>query len=149
MTSAELAEWRAYQSIEMLPDERVEFLLALQVSLLANIHRSEDAEPFEVNDFLPWLHDEDDDEPEGLSQAEVIALVEGLNAAFGGRDERNATDGGVRSDGGHDEDAPGHDDDDGQPAGAEEPEESGAGSGSEGRPGLVRPAGERDDAGPD
>lgn len=118
MTSAELAEWRAYQSIEMLPDERLEFLLALQVSLLANIHRSEDAEPFEVDDFRPWLHDEDeDDEPEGLSQAEVIALVEGLNAAFGGRDERDATDGGVRSDGGHGADAPGNDDDDEQPAG--------------------------------
>ncbi|MBK8211573.1 MAG: hypothetical protein IPK78_18110 [Rhodospirillales bacterium] len=127
MSSAELAEWRAYQSIEMLPDERIEFLLGLQATLLANIHRSEDTEPFAINDFLPWLQEDDDDEPDGLSQADVIALVENLNAVFGGRDERDATGSGVRGDGGHGADATGHDDDDGEPAGAEDGDEPGAG----------------------
>lgn len=72
----------------MLPDERLEFLLATLATVLANVNRGEDAEPFTMINFMPWL-DQDDEEPEPRSQAEMIALVESLNVAFGGSDERD------------------------------------------------------------
>lgn len=78
----------------MLPDERLEMLLASIAALLANQWRDTSSEPATVRDFMPWLNDEDDEEPAEMDQAAMIARIEALNAAFGGRDLRNgAADG--------------------------------------------------------
>lgn len=91
-SSQELSEWRAYCSIEPLPNERQEMLLANIAAILTNVHRDRD-HTSEVTplDFLPWLDNDsyetsDDDEP--MHPDAMVAYVEALNAAFGGQDLR-------------------------------------------------------------
>lgn len=148
MSAREIAEWRAYSDLEMLPSERLEFLLGVLTTVLVNVNRDEDSDPAEISDFMPWLRlDEEDEEDNRPSQAEMLALIESLNATFGGRDERQPA-GGVWGDGGDEADAAGNDRDDGQLARDEEPEERAVGAGGSGGAGVVRPDGGRDDAGP-
>ena len=74
----------AYRSIELLPDERVELLLASIAALLANQWRGEDDTPATPADFMPWLpEDDENDEP-----TDMVAMIEMLNTAFGGDDLR-------------------------------------------------------------
>lgn len=90
-SSQELSEWRAYCSIEPLPNERQEMLLANIAAVLVNAHRDQ-ARSTEVTplDFLPWLdnssYETDDDGP--VDADTMLAYVEALNAAFGGQDLR-------------------------------------------------------------
>lgn len=74
----------AYRSIELLPDERVEMLLASIAALLANQWRGEDDTPATPADFMPWLVEDDDDE----KPTDMVAMIEMLNTAFGGDDLR-------------------------------------------------------------
>lgn len=75
----------AYRSIELLPDERVELLLASIASLLANQWRGENDTPATPADFMPWLPEDDEDE----KPTDMVAMIEMLNTAFGGDDLRN------------------------------------------------------------
>lgn len=90
-SSQELSEWRAYCSIEPLPNERQEVLLANIAAILTNVHRDRD-HTSEVTplDFMPWLdnnsYETSDDEP--MHPDAMVAYVEALNAAFGGQDLR-------------------------------------------------------------
>jgi hypothetical protein len=90
-SSQELSEWWAYCSIEPLPNERQEMLLADIAAILTNVHRDRD-HTSEVTplDFLPWLdnnsYETSDDEP--MHPDAMVAYVEALNAAFGGQDLR-------------------------------------------------------------
>lgn len=69
----------------MLPDERLEFLLANIAALLANQWRGEDDTPVTPRDFLPWLPEDDGDE----QSTDMVAMIEHLNALFGGEDLRH------------------------------------------------------------
>jgi hypothetical protein len=89
MTAREIAEWRVYAGLEMLPNERTEFLLAVLTTQVINATRGEDSDPVEVLDLMPWLWI-DAEEPEPRSQADMAVMIEALNKAFGGRDERAA-----------------------------------------------------------
>lgn len=88
ISSRELAEWQALYSLELLPQERTELLLAQLLAMTANVNRKEGAEPARPLDFLPWWPEAQ--EEEGKTPEQMLALVEALNAALGGKDLRTA-----------------------------------------------------------
>lgn len=93
VTSRELSEYMALRHIELLPNERLELLLATLIAVTVNVHQDPDrGEQVEALDFLPWLRD-DDDEPEEKSADDMVAMIEMLNTAFGGVDLREKADG--------------------------------------------------------
>lgn len=86
-TSHQLAEWRAYTRVEPLWNERLEILLATIAAVLANQWRGENDEPASPRDFMWWLPNGDiQDEP-----PDMVAVIEQLNAAFGGEDLRDVS----------------------------------------------------------
>ncbi len=87
-SSTEISEWQAYRSVELLPGERIEMLLATLCALTVNVNRAKDSEPATALDFLPWMDDDDDDDEQ--SPEDVIRMIEQLNAAFGGADLRGS-----------------------------------------------------------
>lgn len=87
-TSSQLAEWRAYTRVEPLWNERLEILLASIAAVLANQWRGENDEPVSPKDFMFWLPDDDDTQDEA---PDMVAVIEQLNAVFGGEDLRNVS----------------------------------------------------------
>lgn len=92
MSARELTEWIAYNSIEPFQDERQDVLLATVAAILVNANRDPDKSSEATPDaFLPWRDksnyetDEDEEAPDVEAMA---AMVEALNAAFGGDDLR-------------------------------------------------------------
>lgn len=89
VSSRELSEYAALRHLELLPNERVELLLATLIAVTINVHRDpEKGEPVEALDFLPWLQDDDDDETDEKGTDDMVAMIEMLNTAFGGVDLR-------------------------------------------------------------
>lgn len=84
LTSRELSEWMAYDAVEGLPDRRLELLLAQLLAMTANIHRDPKArrEPVGALEFMPWLREDDDDEPE---RVDLTDKIRALAALFGDR----------------------------------------------------------------
>ena len=69
--------------------ERSDYRAALVSSVIANAHRGKDTKAFTPEDFMPRRR------PKVQTWQQQLALVEVLNRAFGGRDERPpATEGG-------------------------------------------------------
>ena len=83
MDSLEFAEWVAYSLVEPFGQDRADLGAAIVASVIANVHRGEQQPPFAPADFLPNF-----DPPQEQTYEDQIALVEILNAAFGGTDER-------------------------------------------------------------
>ena len=78
----------AYDAVEGLPDRRREILLASLLAITANVHRDpERSEPATALDFLPWMQEDEDEEPEPV---DMVRRIEMLNAMFGGEDLRNS-----------------------------------------------------------
>lgn len=71
----------AYRRIELLPDERIELLLATIAALIANQWRGEHDAPTTPRDFMPWLQDEEDEAQEGAE----LAMIDVLTTVFGAR----------------------------------------------------------------
>lgn len=95
VSSRELSEYMALRSLELLPNERLELLLATLIAVTVNIHRDPDSDTVEPVQFLPWLAgDDDDDQVVQRTAEEMVATIEMLNAAFGGQDLRGTADGG-------------------------------------------------------
>lgn len=93
ISSRELTEWIAYQQLEPMQAERsdrIELLLGQLLVLLANVNRDtkKRKRPYSLEDFMPWLRG-------GAAQKsrqtleQQLAIVEVLNAAFGGDDLRH------------------------------------------------------------
>ena len=83
MSSHEFAEWRAYAQIEPFGQDRSDLGAAIVAATIANVNRAENQPPFSPKDFLP------DFEPREPQTWEAqLSLIEVLNAAFGGKDER-------------------------------------------------------------
>lgn len=57
----------AYAQLRALPQDRQEFAIAQVCSVLANVHRAKDAEPFKPGDFMLNELPEDDDVDEPAS----------------------------------------------------------------------------------
>ena len=83
MTSRQVSEWIAYRRVELLPDERLEMLLASIAALLANQWRGEKDEPVTPQDFMPWLDQDDEDEPQAQNVDSMVAM---LKQVFGARE---------------------------------------------------------------
>ena len=93
VSARELTEWIAYSSIEPFQDERQDLLLATVAAILVNANRDPDTSSEAIpDDFLPWRdksHYETDDDEGGPDVETMAAMVEALNAAFGGDDLRS------------------------------------------------------------
>lgn len=90
-SSRELAEWMAFAQLEPIGDRRGDYQAAQVAQVIANVNRDtkKRKKPYPVEDFL--LEWEDPEEPaKGQPWKEQLRIVEMLNAAFGGRDERKA-----------------------------------------------------------
>lgn len=90
VTSRQVSEWIAYRRVELLPDERLELLLASIAALLANQWRGEHDEAAKPRDFMPWLDELDDDESDDDPQAHTAAMVDMLKRVFHAREIPNS-----------------------------------------------------------
>lgn len=87
MSAREFGEWMAFYALEPFGDNRADLRIGILAALTANIARDEKrrSKPYEVDDFMPKF---DRTEKEAQPWEEQLALVEMLNAAFGGEDKR-------------------------------------------------------------
>jgi len=87
MTSWELAEWMAYERVAgPIGDARGDVQAAIVASTVANANRGRGTKRATPKDFIPeW-----DRRPQ--TWQEQLAIVEQLNAMFGGTDTRTLSD---------------------------------------------------------
>jgi len=85
MSSAEFAEWVAWNRIEPLGERRADLRMAVLSSVIANAHRDPDKPPVKAIDF--WF-DFDQTVEAKQSPEQQLAQIELWNAALGGRDLR-------------------------------------------------------------
>lgn len=82
MSSAEFTEWMAFYQLEPFGEERADLRSAIVATTVANAHRGKHQRPYRVEEFMPRF------ERYPKSPEEMLAYVEMLNAAFGGKDLR-------------------------------------------------------------
>lgn len=60
MTSLDVAEWKAYFSVEPFGESRADLRMGILASLIANVNRDrkKKPEPFVPADFMPGIGDE-------------------------------------------------------------------------------------------
>jgi len=83
--AAELTEWMAYYNLEPFGDTRADIRSAIVASTVANTARDakRKPQPFEPREFMPTFKRE-----KGADTNRLLRIAEILNAALGGRDER-------------------------------------------------------------
>jgi len=86
MGSKELSEWMAYYRLEPLGELRGDVQMSILAATMANIHRDRKkrSRPFKPAEFMPEFGP-------GLKEQDwetQLSMVEMLNAAFGGVDNR-------------------------------------------------------------
>jgi hypothetical protein len=88
ISSRELAEWQAYALVEPFGEERADWRSAVEMALLANVHRDSKRQrrPFGAQDFL--LHFEQPAVDPEVEMHKQLHIVELLNMAMGGVDLR-------------------------------------------------------------
>lgn len=89
MSSQEFSEWQAFARLEPFGEERADLRSAIVAAVIANTQRNpkKRAKPFEVQDFMPRF-EADGAGKEPMSTEAMLNVVQELNAAFGGKDER-------------------------------------------------------------
>jgi hypothetical protein len=87
MSSREFAEWLAYFELEPFGEERADLRSGIVASTIANVNRDPKRRrrAFRPEDFMPRFGPR---ERKRSSWQEQLSLVEMLNAAHRGRDER-------------------------------------------------------------
>lgn len=85
MSSAEFAEWVAWNRLEPLGERRADLRMAVLASVIANARRAENTPPIKPADF--WF-DFDQTLEAKQSPEQQLAAIELWNAALGGRDLR-------------------------------------------------------------
>lgn len=75
----------AFDAIEPLGYRRGDLQTGIIAATIANVNRSADTPPYKASDFMP---DFDKPPPEPQTTHEMLNIVEILNAAYGGTDER-------------------------------------------------------------
>ena len=73
----------AYTRVEPWGEEREDWRAAMVASTIANVNRGKSQKPFKPEDFMPDVGGK-----RKKSADELLEVVEGLNAAFGGKDKR-------------------------------------------------------------
>jgi len=73
----------AYSTIHMLPERAADWRAAMQASVLANVNRTSESEPVELEEFLPRMIDEtpDSDEAVAARSLELLARFEAMAQA--------------------------------------------------------------------
>ena len=91
ISSAELAEWSAYSSIEPFGGERSDLQAGIISATLANVNRDPEKhkDPFTPYDFMADFTPDKTEDQSGEGWESMLAKAEALNAAFGGLDLRN------------------------------------------------------------
>lgn len=82
MSAREFAEWIAYYQLDPFGEERADLRVATLTALTANIYKKKGKPDFKPQDFMPFLPKEE------KTPEEMLAFVELLNAALGGKDLR-------------------------------------------------------------
>lgn len=87
MSALEFSEWLAYYQLEPFGDERADLRMAILASLIANANRDKKKrkKAFDPKDFIPQFG------KEAQTPEQQLAIVEMLNAMFGGTDNRQKT----------------------------------------------------------
>ena len=83
--SHELAEWNAYFRLDPFGQDRQDIGAALVACTVANVNRSNDQDPYEIQDFMPRFGVQEEQRQDWKDQ---LSLVEMMNEAFGGLDLR-------------------------------------------------------------
>lgn len=87
MTSAEYAEWLAYDRLEPMTEERADWRAGMIAATLANVYREKGAEPLKPDDFMPkW----GGSEPERPSAEEVFAKLQRWADAHNAHNDQRA-----------------------------------------------------------
>jgi hypothetical protein len=82
MTSNEFAEWQAYYLLEPFGPQREDQRAGTIASAVVNVHQKKGSRPLDWRDFFPpYVR-------KAQGWQEQLAIVEMLNAAFGGDDLR-------------------------------------------------------------
>lgn len=83
LSSRELMEWMAFDSMEPIGDRRGDLQNAMLMCLLANINRDPKKSPYRVSDFIPTYEPRKPQTPEYMLQIikQYSAVVGGLKNA--------------------------------------------------------------------
>jgi hypothetical protein len=81
--ASQLWEWIAYSKIEPFDERRADLRSAIIAKTIADINRGKYKPPYKIEIFMPKY------ERRRQTWQEQLKIVEALNAAFGGRDERD------------------------------------------------------------
>lgn len=87
MPSRLFSEWMAYAQLEPFGEGRADLRAGIVASVIANRWRGEDEREYKPEDFVAMPELPKEAEPVQSWQHQLL-LVEMLNAAFGGKDER-------------------------------------------------------------
>lgn len=79
----EFSEWLAYDRIDPIGPERVDYSLAMVASVIANVNRPKGKSPYKVEAFKPRYGPRQEQTPD-----ELLAKAERINKMFGGLDHR-------------------------------------------------------------
>lgn len=82
MTAQEFQDWKAFYLVEPFGNTREDHRAGIIAATLANTFKKKSAKRYTPADFFP------DYAPRRQTWQEQLAIVEALNAAFGGRDLR-------------------------------------------------------------
>lgn len=83
MSSRLLTEWMVFAKLEPFGERRGDLRAAIVAATIANANRGKNQKAYKVEDFMPKLGDDEEQEPDWES---MLERVRGLNAAFGGED---------------------------------------------------------------
>lgn len=78
ISSRELAEWRAYYTMEPFGEDRADLRAGIIASTTANVFRKSGTQPYKAQDFLPKF------EKPRQDWREMLAKVTAINAMMGG-----------------------------------------------------------------
>lgn len=81
MSSAEFGEWKAYYSLEPFGDRIDDIRMGTVASVVANVNRGKDTQPYKPNDFIPWAQEPEVEEVKAPSAEAVAVSVFGINLA--------------------------------------------------------------------
>jgi hypothetical protein len=96
--SRELSEWQIYFDMEPFGEERADLRAGIVAATIANVNRDAKRrkKPFRPQDFMPSFGkrveraEAPEEVPEMRRSRRLLAIVENLNAAFGGKDIRRS-----------------------------------------------------------
>ena len=84
MTSAELAEWRAFDRVEPFGEYRADLRMGILAATIVNINRGKRAKPVVPRDFMPFPRE---GERRSRGKPDPDALSKALRAAFSKKTE--------------------------------------------------------------